>query len=331
MRKLIPLLMIVLVLSLTGCRLSASQNNQVAEPTLSDVQVQTQISTLLTAQPTATEGPKESASATPALPTPEPGKPTATQANTEVPPTATVAAAVPTATKAATAVKATSTPVSTLAPAATQGPTPTLSKDDPRSHQGAVTSTDGMNDASKWNWPTGINEFTSIDYSAGALKLTSLKAMTGWRVANPAGQDFGNLYLEATIKTGTCASDDQYGVIARIPVLKDADQGYLFGFTCDGRYSLRLWDGKIGARGQMTRLIDWTANKAINAGSNQTNRLGILMIGGRLVMYANGILLGEVTNTTYASGYFGLFIGGLSTPNFNISVDEMSYWENPKP
>ena len=337
MKKLIPFLMIVMVLSLSGCRLSASQSNQVAEPTLSDVQVQTQISTLLTAQPTATEAAKENASATPALPTPGAAVPTATSATKEISvassatPTSTAAAAQPTATQAASVLKVSPTVTATNAPAATQGPTPTLSKDDPKSHQGAVTSTDPMNNSTKWVWPTGTNEFTSIDFSGGALKLKSLKAMTGWRLANPAGQALGDLYLEASIKTGTCAADDQYGVIARIPVLKDADQGYLFGFTCDGRFSIRMWDGKIGVKGQMTRLIDWKANKAINAGSNQTNRLGILMIGGRMALYANGVLLGEVTNTTFGSGYFGLFIGGISTPNFNIDVDEMSYWENPKP
>jgi hypothetical protein len=59
--------------------------------------------------------------------------------------------------------------------------------------------------------------------------------------------------------------------------------------------------------------------------------MGILMSGGRMILYANGTLLGEATNNTYPSGYFGLFIGAPQTPNFTIRVDEMSYWENPKP
>ena len=213
----------------------------------------------------------------------------------------------------------------------TLGPTPTVSKDDPRTKLGNSSSTDTLDDASKWAWPTGQNEFTSVDFSTGALNLTALKEITGWRLSNPAGEAFTNLYLEATIKTGNCASSDQYGLIVRVPDLKDADQGYLFGFTCDGHYSLRLWDGKLGAKGQMTRLIDWTSSKAINAGSNQVNRMGILMSAGRMILYANGTLLGEATNNSFASGYFGLFIGAPQTPDFTIHVDEMSYWENPKP
>jgi len=188
-----------------------------------------------------------------------------------------------------------------------------------------------MDNATKWIWPTGVNDFTAVDFSAGSMELTSLKTTTGWRLANPTGDPFTNLYLEAVIKTGTCSGSDQYGVIVRVPVIKDADQGYLFGFTCDGRYSLRLWDGTIGTKGQMTRLIDWTASKAIYTGSNQINRLGIMMLGGRMLLYANGTLLGEATNNTYSSGYFGLYIGGAQTTDFTIQVDEMSYWDNPKP
>ena len=85
-----------------------------------------------------------------------------------------------------------------------------------------------MDNATKWIWPTGVNDFTAVDFSAGSMELTSLKTTTGWRLANPTGDPFTNLYLEAVIKTGTCSGSDQYGVIVRVPVIKDADQGYLF-------------------------------------------------------------------------------------------------------
>lgn len=188
-----------------------------------------------------------------------------------------------------------------------------------------------MDDAAKWVWPTGLNEFSSVSFANSQMTLTSLKEKLGWRIANPTGEGFGNLYLEATVKTGACAENDQYGMIVRVPVIKDANQGYLVGFTCDGKYSIRQWDGKVVPNGKMNRLIDWTASKAINAGANQTNRMGVLLMGGKIALYANGTLLGEVTNTAYASGHFGLYIAGMKTPNFTIQVDEMVYWDNPKP
>lgn len=334
MRKMLPFAIILLLVGLSGCRLNATQSNPNLSPTLSDVQLQTQISTLLTVKPTATAAPIVEVSPTPALPTPEALIP-ATVTPGEVVPTATAtqvpAAANPTATPPPTLTPGnpTPTPPPTLTP--TSGPTATVSKDDPRPRQGNPTSTDPMDNSTHWIWPTGLNDFTAIDFASGAMNLTSLKTTTGWRLANPTGEAFSNLYLEAIIKTGTCATNDQYGMIVRVPVIKDADQGYLFGFTCDGHYSLRLWDGTVGTKGQMTRLVDWTASKAIYAGSNQINRIGLMMIGGRMLMYANGTLLGEVTNNTYSSGYFGLYVGGAQTPNFTIQVDEMSYWDNPKP
>lgn len=339
MRKFIPVIILVLLFSLTGCRLSASQAPKAVEPTLSDMQVQTQISTLLTVQPTATPELEKEGTATPGLPTPEDNLPTVTEAALVA--TSTAESLKPTSSSSSAAESSPTAPPmltpTSAAPAvtkvaeATKEPVPPLSTDDPKARLGEATSTDPMKDSTSWVWPTGANDFTSISFSNNQLTMTSLQEKIGWRLTNPAGHSFSNLYLEATIKTGNCAENDQYGVIVRVPVLKDANQGYLVGFTCDGRYSIRLWDGKAAPNGQMNRLVDWTASKAINAGANQTNRLGVLVVGGRIAIYANGTLLGEATNAAYPSGYFGLFVAGLKTPNFTIQVDEMSYWENPKP
>lgn len=341
MRKSISLLTAIVIAALvSSCNLSFSGSGTAGEPTLTDIQMQTQISTLLTVQPTTTTEPKAPVTATPQLPTAEVTdtgvetaavQPTETQAPVE-------ATAEPTATTAgqtdsqAGGGGPTPTPPPTLTPAAgSQGPTATVSPEDPRNRLGNPTSTDAMNDLSSWVWPTGVSEFTSVNFTSGSMVLTSLDDISGWRLANPTGREFSGLYLEVTVKTGNCKGNDQYGLIARVPVLKDADQGYLLGFTCDGRYSFRSWDGKVGEKGKMTRLIDWTANKAVNAGSGQTNRMGLMMVGSRMLLYANGTLLGEVSTNTYASGYFGVFVGGIQTKNFAITIDEMAYWENPKP
>lgn len=348
MRKLTFLITMILVAALaSGCNLSFNPGATAAEPTLTDMQMQTQISTLLTAQPTTTLEPKAPVTATAQLPTVEPTvEPPTAEAPTQAPeaeatatleaPTATVEA--PTATVEAQQDSQsggggpTPTAPPTLTPVSgTPAPTATTSPGDPRNRLGNPSSSDGMDDATDWVWPTGVSEFTSVNFTNGSMLLTSLDDISGWRLANPAGREFSSLYLEATVRTGTCQGNDQYGIIARVPVLKDADQGYLLGFTCDGRYSFRSWDGKVGEKGKMTRLVDWTANPAINAGSGQTNRMGLMMVGSRMYLYANGTLLTELSSSTYASGYFGLFVGGMQTKNFAITVDEMSYWENPKP
>ena len=135
--------------------------------------------------------------------------------------------------------------------------------------------------------------------------------------------------LKATFITTTCSGSDHYGIILRVPVVNAPDQGYLFGVTCDGRYSLRRWNGEIQPKGEMKRLVDLTASSAIKTGSNQTNRLGIYAVGSRLILYVNGTLLTEVNESTYPSGFFGVFVGADVTTNLTVHVDEMSYWLNP--
>ncbi len=357
------LTLIAAVSLLAACSLPAARppaSGPSSTATLSPEQVQTQINQMLTQLPTtpgqvvtdptatlplptlpsdATEDPAPVITATD-QPTVEPPAPT----DTEVPaPTATTEpAVVPTATGAPSdsesgggivptvAVTAIS-PAATATTAPPSGPTFTPAPGNPRARLGAPTSTDPMNDPDTWIWPTGSDRYTRGSFANGQQNVVALTGADGWRMSNPLGRAFGNLYLEATMRTTTCASTDHYGLIFRVPEIHDPDQGYLFGFTCDGRYSLRRWNGDVGPRGEMTWLVNWTANSAIATGSNQTNRIGVMMVGSRLLLYANGTLLTEVQDNFYQSGYFGVFIGSDVTDQLTIQIDEMSYWENPTP
>lgn len=361
--KRIPVWVTILILlSLVACNLPSGlrqTNGPESTATLSPDQVQTQINQLLTLMPTNTEAPEGEATATQALPTlpveapaeetpaqvvtatPSPTpEATATPAETEPAPTE----ALPTPTEAVAtqeAPTATATtsglptvaitpliPTATLPPA---GPTFTPAPGDPRSRLGSPSSTDPMDNPNTWIWPTGTDQFTTTSFSDGRQHITALTGTDGWRMANPLGREFGNLYLEASFRTATCSGTDHYGLIFRVPVLREPDQGYLFGFTCDGRYSLRRWNSRVGERGEMRWLVNWTSSDAIAAGSNQANRMGVMMVGSRILLYANGRLLTEVQDTTFPSGYFGVFVGSDVTDRFTIQVEEMAYWENPQP
>ncbi len=173
------------------------------------------------------------------------------------------------------------------------------------------------------NWPLGANTFTDLQIDNRVLTLTGLSTKDGWRITWPSLEDF---YLEATIKSGSCSGTDRYGLIARVPDPEEADRGYLLGVTCSGKYSLRKWDGL-----HMTNLIDWTASPTIQAGANQTNRLGLLAVGNHLSVYINGALLKEITDSSFAKGSFGLFVGANTTAKYSINVTDIAYWENPKP
>lgn len=262
--------------------------------------VSTEESAELTPTPTATELiVLETATSTPILDTPTPeNTATVTSLPTETP-------------------TLTNTPI----------PTSTPPSSDPRSHLGAAASTDPMDDSKTWNWPTGVQDYTAINFKDGYMVLTGLKTTAGWRLPVTAGST--DVYIEMTVKTGECTGKDNYGIIFRIPVFQEADRGYIFAVSCDGKYRFTVWDGKEGENGHGDRLIDWRSSPYILTGSNQINRVGVMTIGDRFYLYVNGYLLNKdtiLTDDTYPGGNFGVFVTAAETKEFTIYIDEMSYW-----
>jgi hypothetical protein len=309
-RLLLPMLIFVLLLS--SCSLPVSKTIPTEIPTTSGDSVQTQVSQLLTStSPTQ-------AAATPTLPVaiPSPIPTNTLEPTTAVP----VATSAPTEMATPTAEPLSNTVTPTTAATATAAPTMVIPTSDPRKTLGDPTFKDTFGTST--NWASGEDKYTKAVFTNNTLVLTGLTTTDGWRLAWSNLADF---YLEETVTTGTCSGSDRYGVMLRVPDLATANQGYVYGFTCNGQYSLRKWDGT-----HMTLLAGWKADKAILAGSNQTNRLGILMVGSRISLYANGVHLADVTDASYAKGGIGLFIGANTTPNFTVTISEVDYWENPK-
>ena len=308
----------VLILSvLSACTLPLTQ---ATPPVVSDEEMATRVAKILTEMPQPTQG--LPTAELPPLNTPEP----ASTVTEEV---------VETVTEAATSQP--DQPTSTHQPSATSDVVPTVvvtanpvftpPADDPRTKLGSPSWTDNMDKDTYW--PTGEDKYSAIDFKDGQLRLTGLTTTDGWRLA--ATEQLANFYLEATISTGTCAGSDRYGLIYRVPVAREANKGYLLGVSCDGKYSLREWDATLGSKGTMTTHINWTASDAIQAGSNKMNKVGIMAVGDRMIIYINGVMVNEVKDSTFDLGSCGLFVGARETTNFTISVDEVSFWKNPTP
>jgi hypothetical protein len=224
----------------------------------------------------------------------------------------------PPPTESATAVLPTDTPTATVSPTASL--TPTTVSGDPRPALGEPTWRDRF--ANAGNWTLGEDSFTEAELEDEGLSLKGKTSTDGWRVSVP---EIGDFYLEATFRPETCSGNDHYGLMFRIPDRHAADEGYLLGLTCDGRFWLRLWDGE-----NMDTLVPLTANSAIVSGSNKTNRLGVWADGEALKLYANGTLLDELTDDSLTDeGGFGLFVGARQTDDFTILVSEVAYWDLP--
>jgi hypothetical protein len=293
--------LIIFIVFVVGALLAACGSFQTPAPpaTLSPDQVATEVSRILTStpqEPTPTTPPEE--------PTPTVTLEPATA--TLPPPTDTP---VPTATE-------TLVPTATTPPTATTTPIAT----DPRNLLGNPNWRD-RTFAEGRNWPNSwTGSFTNGDFIDGKLVMTSVGS-DGWVITWPQPE---NYYIEMTVATGTCAGNDRYGLMVHVP--EKNDRGYQLGFSCDGKYVLRLWDPDAK---RYTYLVNWTSSAHINAGSNQTNRVGLMIQGDRFTVYANGHLLREATDDTLTEGRFGPWVGHDKTENFQIFISEIAYWNLP--
>jgi hypothetical protein len=215
------------------------------------------------------------------------------------------------------------TPSSTPDDDATATPTPTETPPpaDPDLPSGNPDWEDSF--ANGDNWPTYADSHVEFDVDDGNLVMTAFNAdfWDGWMLTWPELEDS---YVEGTFTTVDCGGGDRYGLFARGSSPENVYGGYLFGITCDGRYSLRSWDGS-----SFTALIPWAANSAIQSGSDQTHRLGFWSDGEQIKLYIDGKEIDSLTDSTHSAGKFGLFIGAGNTENMEVAVEEISYWLLP--
>jgi hypothetical protein len=176
---------------------------------------------------------------------------------------------------------------------------------------------DPMDDSNNWYLLETPN--TRFTIENGRLRMEILQpGKEEWGLSSRPGMS--NYFLQATFITGdSCTDSDRYGVLVRAP---EENQGYVYGFTCNGRYRLYAWDGAT-----YRALQNWTVTSAIRTGANQTNILGIWLVEDTMRLYANGQLLAEFTDEQFSSGQFGLFIGSADNADFSVYVDEVATWD----
>ncbi|HZD55283.1 MAG TPA: hypothetical protein VE136_01060 [Anaerolineales bacterium] len=210
---------------------------------------------------------------------------------------------------------------STSTPTPTATPTPTNLPSDPGAALGEPDFLDTFQNGD--NWALYEDDHVRFRINDGTLRMVAFnpELWDGFVLSWPVIDDF---YLEMTATTKTCSGRDNYGLVARAGNSDNGYAAYLFGISCDGRYSLRIWDGE-----NFTRLVDWTESEHIEAGSDQTNRIGFMADGDILSLYANGSLLEKTQDDTFDEGKFGVFVGSANTSDFTVLDDEIAYWELP--
>jgi hypothetical protein len=210
------------------------------------------------------------------------------------------------------------TPTPTPPPSATPEPSATSVAGDPKLDLGSPTWRDTFINSD--SWPIYDDEHVNMAIQDSSLQMTLLKPdkWNSWILTWPILRNF---YMEVTAKPGDCADTDNYGLLARAP---NDTEAYLFGFTCDGKFSFRRWTGE-----RFVTNVDWTASEYILSGKGQTNRLGLMAKGTTFSLYANGHLLTELHDANFLRGGIGLYASAFKTANFLVRFQEVQYWELP--
>jgi hypothetical protein len=304
MKKALTLLVIILAGLLAGC--SVLERFQQAESQYLETRVSDLVEELTTAEPPAVEEPKEL-------------EPTVEEEVVETPEVTEEATVEPTEEPKV---------VETAEPTKEPEPVPTIVSNDPAIYLGDPDWVDEMDKPEYW--PVGSDDFTAASFENGTMKFVALQGLPGWRIAST--NELGKVYIEASVKMGAaCSETDSYGILFRVPKNSGYNRGYFFGVTCDGRYNLRMWDGLSGESGKSITLKYFTASALINKGKNQVNRLGVMTVGDRLLLFVNGEKVDEIVDDTYDLGFFGVFVNSDKTKDLTVYVDQVRYWLDAEP
>ena len=133
-------------------------------------------------------------------------------------------------------------------------------------------------------------------------------------LTEPALTDF-SLEVDGRILSGSPQSS--YGVLFR---MQNPQQFYRFEITGDGTYILERHDAG-GSRALF--MGDWRDAASINQGLNVVNRLGIVAEGPNISLLVNDVILEQITDDAYASGYIGLDAGTFDIAPVQVAFDNL--------
>ena len=220
------------------------------------------------------------------------------------------------------AIPPTETPTETPTPGGSPSPTPPpLEPDDPRLglNLAAPDYTDDFSTAYKWVGPDDPGSATN-QVESERLTATDHKA-DGYIWWSTTDQQAGDSYAEVNAAVGTCSGKDAAGFSVRVNG-DGFDQAYALEFSCEGSFRLRRFVSDTAPEA----LIEWTASAEITKGPNVTNRMGLLARGSKLYIFANGKLVGQAEDASYASGTFGVYASAVDSATLTVTFDDFAAW-----
>lgn len=156
-------------------------------------------------------------------------------------------------------------------------------------------------------WPTLETSQARYGYESDGYHIAVFEPnFAPWAKTNRQDEDI-NISVEA--RPVSQNANGFYGLLCRID---DNQNFYYFVVQTSGQYAI----GKF-QDGAFHPLEGWNASNAIRQG-NQTNRLQADCLGSVLSFYVNDVLVGEVNDADFNSGYSGLIASALDSQAFEV-------------
>ena len=159
-----------------------------------------------------------------------------------------------------------------------------------------------------------VNESNySTGYYQGSYRITvNAKSSDSW--ANPAGQDFTDVSIEADATKNGGPDDNDFGLICRY---LDTDRFYYAVVSSDGYYGITKVSSEASS---LLGRDSLEYSDAIHQGYAM-NQLRFDCIGPELTLYVNRELVDQQTDSDYTHGNVGLIAGSYDTPGTDILFD----------
>jgi serine/threonine-protein kinase len=125
--------------------------------------------------------------------------------------------------------------------------------------------------------------------------------------------DNSSMYVEA--RPVTEGMDGFYGLLCRI---QDTQDFYYFVIRTNGDFRIGKYKN---AEHQSLFPEDWRQSDAIHQG-DQANRLKADCVGNTLRFSVNDVMLGEVNDTDFTSGFSGIVAAALDAPGFEVRFND---------
>jgi len=169
------------------------------------------------------------------------------------------------------------------------------------------------------NWSLFDAKCFKSEITGGKFVMTSkgIEGQACWEVSWPKVQDF---YTEVTIEIpASCDLKDRFGLFFRAP---DNNRGYLYGISCEGEYSMTMWDG-YGT----TVIIEPDTDPVIATGKGLSNRIGVLASTDNYYIYVNGQYIAQGQDSSFiGDGKIGFFVRAASNQGFTVHFDDLAIW-----